>query len=93
MRNVTQIDANAISGAIKVDEKEIQNHLSSLVRQSVEETLNELLNAEADALCGASRYQRSPERQDTRAGSLFPQIDDARWRSRFDDSEASNLAV
>ena len=50
-------------------------------------------DGEADALCGASRYQRSPERQDTRAGSLFPQIDDARWRSRFDDSEASNLAV
>lgn len=69
MRNVTQINENAISGAIKVDEKEIQNHLSSLVRQSAEETLNGLLNAEADALCGASRYQRSPERQDTRAGS------------------------
>ena len=57
MRNVTQIDANAISGAIKVDEKEIQNHLSSLVRQSVEETLNELLNAEADA-CNAALDKR-----------------------------------
>ena len=57
MRNVTQIDANAISGAIKVDEKEIQNHLSSLVRQSVEETLNELLNAEADA-CNSALDKR-----------------------------------
>ncbi len=31
--------------------------------------MNALLNAEADAICQASRYQRSPERQDTRAGS------------------------
>ena len=30
---------------------------------------NALLNAEADAICQASRYQRSPDRQDTRAGS------------------------
>ena len=31
--------------------------------------MNALLNAEADAICQASRYQRSPDRQDTRAGS------------------------
>jgi transposase-like protein len=30
--------------------------------------LNGLLQAEADQLCGASRYERSPERVDTRAG-------------------------
>ena len=49
--------------------KEIRTPLDGLVRQSVEDTLNALLNAEADALCQASRYQRSPDRQDTRAGS------------------------
>ena len=37
------------------------------VRQSVEDTPNALLNAEADAICQASRYQHSPDRQDTRA--------------------------
>lgn len=31
--------------------------------------MNALLNAEADAICQASRDQRSPERQGTRAGS------------------------
>lgn len=31
--------------------------------------MNKLLYAEADALCGASRYQRSPERQDARSYS------------------------
>ena len=38
------------------------------MRASVEETLNALLDAEADAICGAQRYERSPDRQDTRAG-------------------------
>ncbi len=35
----------------------------------MEDTLNSLLNAEADAICNASRYQRTPDRLDTRAGS------------------------
>ena len=39
------------------------------MRQSVEDTLNALLNAEADAICNASRYQRTPDRLDTRAGT------------------------
>ncbi len=38
------------------------------MRSSVEETLNALLEAEAHELCGAKRYERSPERLDTRAG-------------------------
>ena len=69
MENVAQENEKTISGAIKIDEKEIRTHLDGLVRQSVEDTLNALLNAEADAICQASRYQRSPDRQDTRAGS------------------------
>src|SRR5581483_356726 len=51
------------------DEQQVQQHLDSLVRTSVEQTLNALLDAEADVLCGAKRYERSPERLDTRAGS------------------------
>jgi transposase-like protein len=39
-----------------------------MVRESVEETLNAMLDAEADAQCAAKRYERSPERLDTRAG-------------------------
>ena len=40
-----------------------------MVRGTVEETLNAMLDAEADQLCGAARYERSEARQDTRAGS------------------------
>jgi transposase-like protein len=39
-----------------------------MVRGTVEETLNALLDAEADDMCRAQRYERSPDRVDTRAG-------------------------
>lgn len=53
---------------IRIDDSEIRGHLDEMVRGTVEETLNALLEAEADELCGASRYQRSADRIDTRAG-------------------------
>ena len=53
---------------IKIDEAKVQQHVTEVVRSSVEETLNGLLEAEADELCGAKRYERSVERLDTRAG-------------------------
>jgi transposase-like protein len=39
-----------------------------MVRSSVEQTLNQMLEAEADRLCHAEKYQRCEARQDTRAG-------------------------
>mgnify|MGYP000298450336 CR=1 FL=1 len=74
MENVAHETEKAISGAIKIDEKEIQDHIDGLVRQSVEDTLNALLNAEADAICNAGRYQRTPDRLDTRAGSCHRKL-------------------
>jgi transposase-like protein len=53
---------------IQIDEDQIREHLGELVRGSVEETLNKLLDAEADKLCNASRYERTAARKDMRAG-------------------------
>jgi putative transposase len=53
---------------IRIDEGQLRGHLKELVRESVEQTLNAMLDAEADAQCGATRYERTPERLDTRAG-------------------------
>jgi transposase-like protein len=53
---------------IQIDENQIQEHLGELVRGTVEETLNKLLDAEADQLCNAARYERTEGRRDTRAG-------------------------
>lgn len=54
---------------VQINEAEVREHLGELVRGSVEETLNTLLDQEADRICQAARYERTPERQDTRAGS------------------------
>ena len=40
-----------------------------LLRSMLSTFIQTLMGAEADALCGARRYQRSPDRVDTRAGS------------------------
>jgi transposase-like protein len=53
---------------IQIDETQIRDHLGELVRGTVEETLNKLLDAEADQLCNATRYERTEARKDTRAG-------------------------
>lgn len=54
---------------ITLNEGAIKQELGDLVRQSVEDTLNVLLDEEADRLTNASRYERTEERVDTRAGS------------------------
>lgn len=53
---------------IEVNEEKIKQHLGEFVRGTVEETLNTLLDAEADAICNAQKYEHNPERKDTRAG-------------------------
>jgi len=58
-----------LSKVIRIDESEIRGHLDEMVRGTVEETLNAMLDAEADDLCNAQRYEHSPDRVDTRAGS------------------------
>lgn len=53
---------------IHINEPEVKAQLGQVVRETVEETLNKLLDAEADELVKASRYERSAQRVDTRAG-------------------------
>ena len=57
-----------LSKVIRIDESEMRGHLTEIVRGTVEETLNAMLDAEADELCQAQRYEHSPDRVDTRAG-------------------------
>lgn len=65
---MSDIVSKNLSKVIQIDENKIREHLGDLVRGSVEETLNQLLDAEADQLCNAARYERTEVRQDTRAG-------------------------
>jgi len=53
---------------IHLNEGAIKLELKELVRNSVEETLNELLEQEALELTNAGRYERTEERQGYRSG-------------------------
>ena len=53
---------------IQLNQAEIKSQLGDLVRQSVEDTLNAMLDAEADQITQAHKYERTEKRMDTRAG-------------------------
>src|SRR5215831_6004308 len=69
MEPTDQGEVSKLSQVIQIDEGKIQEHLGEVVRSTVEETLNAMLDAEADRLCRAERYERTEARKDTRAGS------------------------
>ena len=64
---MTENTPRSLGDVISIDDERIKNHLDRVVRGTVEETLNALLDAEADRLCNAQRYERSEARRDTRA--------------------------
>ncbi len=57
-----------LSQIIRIDEAKVAGHLNGLVRRTVQETLNQMLDAEAQELCNAQRYERTEARKDCRAG-------------------------
>jgi len=73
MSSVADVPSDAVK-LIEIDQGQLRQHVDGLVRDAVEDTLNALLDAEADALCHARRYERSPDRTDYRAGSYTRQF-------------------
>lgn len=71
---MSEDDNRVLSNVIKIDDERIQGHLDRIVRGTVEETLNALLDAEAERLCNAGRYERSEERRDYRSGHYERQL-------------------
>ena len=53
---------------VQFNEEIIKGQIKELVRGSVEETLNELLEKEAESLTQAARYERSEAHQGYRSG-------------------------
>ena len=53
---------------LQVDENMLETKLDRLVSEKVEQLLNAMLDAEADEITGAARYERSGERKAYRAG-------------------------
>ena len=67
---------------VQLNEAVIKSELKELVRGSVEETLNELLEAEAEKLTQAARYERNEQRP------LQPQSDHHLRRRHTQSSKA-----
>jgi transposase-like protein len=67
-------EATGLSNVVRIDDERIRDHLGQIVRGTVEETLNGLLEAEAERLCNAGRYERTQARRDTRAGTYPRQL-------------------
>ena len=48
---------------VSFDEPKLQDYLGKLVRKTVQDSLNALLDAKANQIANAGRYERSDERQ------------------------------
>ena len=60
---------------IRVEQDQLTRHIDKVIRGTIEDTLNALLDAEADRLCQAGRYERTETRKDTRAGHYTRKLD------------------
>ena len=53
---------------VTVDEETLKGDIRELVRKTVQDTINALLEEEADEMVGAERYERTAEREAYRSG-------------------------
>ncbi len=58
---------------VRIYESEIKSHLNEIIRSSVEDTLNAMLDQEADQICSAKRYE---------GRILRSEAPDAGWRGQ-----------
>ena len=51
-----------------INEGLVKDHLGEMVRSTVEDTLHQMLDAEAERMCNAQKWERNDARTDSRAG-------------------------
>ena len=68
-RRINLIAEKKSSEVVKINFEQLKDGLSDLVRGTVEETLNGLLEAEAEQICEVGKYERSEKRKGYRSGS------------------------
>ena len=79
-----------LGNVIRIDDERVREHLGRIVRGTVEETLNAMLEAEADRLCNAGRYERTEARRDQRSGSYERKL---QTKAGAGDAEGSEAAA
>ena len=80
------------STIIQINEEQIKDHLGEMVRGTVEETLNEMLEQEAEQLVGAERYERTEGRKDARAGHYNRSLETKAGKVRLRVPKLRNLS-
>ena len=78
---------------ITINEGEVKGYLDAVVKETVEETLNGLLDAEADELCRASKYERSKREAEHTLGSLYKDAACGSRRIETEDAAAAQHSV
>ena len=71
MDNFTETRARIV----EINEGLVREHLAEMVRSRVEDTLNKLLDSEAERLCNAEKFERTERRKDSRAGHYKRSLD------------------
>ena len=67
---------------VSFDEQAVKDELRELVRKTIEETINAMLDEEADQLVGAGPYERTDERAAYPPGTTSADSPRRRARSR-----------
>lgn len=62
-----------LGNVIRIDRQQLEARPSENVRGSVEETLKGILDAEAQQLCGAERFERTEKRKGYLSGHDDPE--------------------
>ena len=86
-------DSTNLGQAIRIDDERVRDYLRSVVRGSVEETLNALLEAEAEQLCKAAALRAHRGASRHAGGELSAQTWHAGWRGHVEGAEAATADV
>ena len=78
---------------VQLNEEIIKGELKELVRSSVEETLNNLLEQEARELTNAAKYERTEARQGYRSGHYDRNLTTTLRRCAAQSSQAQGGTV
>ncbi len=55
---------------VQIKEEMIKHHLNDMVRSTVEDALNQMLDVETQQLCNNEKYECSKKQQDSGAGYI-----------------------
>jgi hypothetical protein len=89
MEPTNQEEVPKLSQVIQIDEGKIQEHLGEVVRSTVEETLNAMLDAEADRLCPCRAVRTDRGAEGYPGGHLPMAVAHQSWRSHVESAEVA----